>query len=36
MLIPIGVLAIGSILAGFPFKEIFAGRTASRSSSASP
>jgi len=25
MLIPIGVLAAGSILAGFPFKEIFAG-----------
>ncbi len=25
MLIPIGVLAAGSILAGFPFKELFAG-----------
>jgi len=25
MLIPIGVLAAGSLLAGFPFKEIFAG-----------
>src|SRR5580692_336486 len=25
MLIPIGVLAVGSILAGFPFKELFAG-----------
>jgi len=25
MLIPIGVLAAGSILAGFPFKEVFAG-----------
>jgi len=25
MLIPIGVLAVGSILAGFPFKEVFAG-----------
>jgi NADH-quinone oxidoreductase subunit L len=25
MLIPLGVLAIGSIAAGFPFKEIFAG-----------
>jgi NADH-quinone oxidoreductase subunit L len=25
MLVPIGVLAIGSILAGFPFKEIFVG-----------
>src|ERR1700761_119079 len=25
MLIPIGVLAIGSIFAGFPFREIFAG-----------
>jgi NADH-quinone oxidoreductase subunit L len=26
MLIPIGVLAAGSILAGFPFKELFAGQ----------
>jgi NADH-quinone oxidoreductase subunit L len=25
MLVPIGVLAVGSILAGFPFKELFAG-----------
>ncbi|UPK32035.1 NADH-quinone oxidoreductase subunit L [Bradyrhizobium sp. 186] len=25
MLIPIGVLAVGSIMAGFPFKELFAG-----------
>lgn len=25
MLIPIGVLAVGSIVAGFPFKELFAG-----------
>ncbi len=25
MLIPIGVLAVGSIFAGFPFKELFAG-----------
>jgi NADH-quinone oxidoreductase subunit L len=25
MLIPIGVLAVGSFLAGFPFKELFAG-----------
>jgi NADH-quinone oxidoreductase subunit L len=25
MLIPIGVLAVGSILAGFPFKELFTG-----------
>src|SRR6476469_6695217 len=25
MLIPIGVLAVGSILAGFPFKEVFTG-----------
>jgi NADH-quinone oxidoreductase subunit L len=25
MLVPIGVLAAGSILAGFPFKEVFAG-----------
>jgi NADH-quinone oxidoreductase subunit L len=25
MLIPIGILAVGSILAGFPFKELFAG-----------
>ena len=25
MLIPLGVLAFGSILAGLPFKEIFAG-----------
>jgi NADH-quinone oxidoreductase subunit L len=25
MLIPIGVLAVGSILAGYPFKEVFAG-----------
>ncbi len=25
MLIPIGILAAGSILAGFPFKEVFAG-----------
>ncbi len=25
MLIPIGILAAGSILAGFPFKELFAG-----------
>lgn len=25
MLIPIGALAVGSILAGFPFKELFAG-----------
>ncbi|MBH5397966.1 NADH-quinone oxidoreductase subunit L [Bradyrhizobium sp. CNPSo 4010] len=25
ILIPIGVLAVGSILAGFPFKELFAG-----------
>ncbi|SCB53781.1 NADH dehydrogenase subunit L [Bradyrhizobium shewense] len=25
MLIPIGVLAVGSIIAGFPFKELFAG-----------
>jgi NADH-quinone oxidoreductase subunit L len=25
MLIPLGVLAVGSILAGFPFKELFAG-----------
>ena len=25
MLIPIGVLAAGSIFAGFPFKELFAG-----------
>jgi NADH-quinone oxidoreductase subunit L len=25
MLIPIGVLAVGSILSGFPFKELFAG-----------
>jgi NADH-quinone oxidoreductase subunit L len=25
MLIPLGVLALGSILAGFPFKEVFAG-----------
>src|SRR5258705_10505321 len=25
MLIPIGILAAGSILAGFPFKEMFAG-----------
>ena len=25
MLVPIGVLAAGSILAGFPFKELFAG-----------
>ena len=25
MLIPIGILAAGSILAGFPFKEYFAG-----------
>jgi NADH-quinone oxidoreductase subunit L len=27
MLIPIGVLAAGSILAGFPFKELFAGNS---------
>src|SRR6195256_5582267 len=27
MLIPIGVLAAGSILAGFPFKELFAGHS---------
>ena len=26
MLIPIGVLAAGSILAGLPFTELFAGR----------
>jgi len=25
MLVPIGILAVGSILAGFPFKELFAG-----------
>jgi NADH-quinone oxidoreductase subunit L len=25
MLVPIGVLAVGSILSGFPFKELFAG-----------
>ena len=25
MLVPIGVLAVGSILAGYPFKELFAG-----------
>src|ERR1700709_320784 len=25
MLVPIGVLAVGSIFAGFPFKELFAG-----------
>src|SRR5438045_9672426 len=25
MLIPIGILAAGSLLAGFPFKELFAG-----------
>jgi len=25
MLIPIGILAVGSIFAGFPFKELFAG-----------
>ena len=25
MLVPIGILAAGSILAGFPFKEVFAG-----------
>ncbi len=25
MLVPIGVLAAGSILAGFPFKELFVG-----------
>ncbi|TYO62476.1 NADH-quinone oxidoreductase subunit L [Bradyrhizobium hipponense] len=25
MLVPIGVLAVGSIMAGFPFKELFAG-----------
>lgn len=25
MLIPLAVLAVGSILAGFPFKELFAG-----------
>ncbi|MEK9281455.1 NADH-quinone oxidoreductase subunit L [Bradyrhizobium sp. ISRA442] len=25
MLVPIGVLAVGSIVAGFPFKELFAG-----------
>src|SRR5437660_3267868 len=25
MLVPIGILAAGSILAGFPFKELFAG-----------
>ncbi|HWX07583.1 MAG TPA: NADH-quinone oxidoreductase subunit L [Bradyrhizobium sp.] len=27
MLIPIGVLAVGSIFAGFPFKELFAGNS---------
>jgi NADH-quinone oxidoreductase subunit L len=27
MLIPIGVLAVGSIFAGFPFKELFAGHS---------
>ena len=27
MLIPIGVLAAGSIFAGFPFKELFAGNS---------
>src|ERR1700737_5348795 len=25
MLVPIGILAAGSLLAGFPFKELFAG-----------
>ena len=25
MLVPLGVLAIGCFLAGFPFKELFAG-----------
>ena len=34
MLIPLAFLATGSILAGFPFKELFTG-TAWRSSSAS-
>src|ERR1700732_2255996 len=27
MLIPIGILAVGSIFAGFPFKELFAGNS---------
>ena len=32
MLVPIGVLAAGSILSGFPFKEVFAGLASGNSS----